>query len=326
MMYLSGKKIFLAGSAGLAGTAILRYMLDNAPDVKVRACYHNTEPIIKDAKIEYVQADLRSSEDCRRAAKGCDCAIMAAGYTGGADFVREFAWEHTSENLAMNMNMLDAFRLEKVKRVIFIGSSVIYQEFEGRISEDGLDLKKDPHEAYLGYGWAMRFIEKMCGFLHSRYGVEIILVRLANIFGPYAKFNPEHSNFIPAIVRKAVEKKDPFEVWGSPDVTRDALYADDFAKAVVMLLAKDKIKFDTFNIGSETETRVSDVVTWALKYAGHTSAVVKYIHDKPVTMRYRLLDCAKINNAVGWKPRYTVEEGIKKITEWWIKNRQTWRR
>lgn len=310
----------------MAGVSILRYILDNAPTAKVRACCHNTGPIIQHEQIEYIRGDLRSVDDCRRMAKGCDSAIMAAAYTGGADFVRTFPWEHMNENLAMNIKMLDAFRSEKVKRIIFIGSATLYQEFKGRVREDELDLKKDPHEVYFCYGWAMRFIEKMCGFLRRQHGTEIIMVRLGNIFGPYAKFHPKYSNFIPAIVRKAVDRMDPFEVWGSPDVARDVLYSDDFARAIVMMADNDRIKFETFNLGSGLQTKVSNVVEWALKYAGHNPAKIKYIQDKPTTMKFRVLDCTKINRILGWYPKYTIEDGIKKTTQWWIENKHSWKK
>ena len=160
-MLLENKKIFLAGSTGMAGTSILRYIIDNCPKTRITASYHKMKPFIKDDKVDYVQGDLRSLDDCRKMLNGCDCAIMAAAYAGGADFVRSFPWEHMKENLLMNLKMLEAFHLEKVKRIIFIGSSAIYQEFEGSISEDQFDLNKEPAEAYFGFAWAMRFLEKM---------------------------------------------------------------------------------------------------------------------------------------------------------------------
>ncbi|MCX6811965.1 MAG: NAD-dependent epimerase/dehydratase family protein, partial [Candidatus Berkelbacteria bacterium] len=257
-MGLDNKKIFIAGSTGMAGMSILRFALENCPKTKISASWHNAKPIIKDSRITYVQGDLKSIQDCRNMVKGCDCAVMAAAHAGGADFTRRFPWEHMRENLLMNMQMLEAFCLEKVKRIIFIGSAVLYQEFEGGIKEDDLDLNKEPHEAYFGFAWGMRFLEKICKFLHSKYQTEIVITRTANIFGPYDKFNPHVSNFTPAIIRKAVDKMEPFEVWGSPRVTRDVLYADDFARAIIMMAGDNTIKFDIFNLGSGEKTTVGN--------------------------------------------------------------------
>ncbi|TSA55000.1 MAG: NAD-dependent epimerase/dehydratase family protein [Planctomycetaceae bacterium] len=82
-MYLNDRLIFLAGATGLAGSSILEYIISNHPKTKIRAAYHRTKPFIKDERIEYIRGDLRSREDCRKMAKGCDCAIIAAANTGG---------------------------------------------------------------------------------------------------------------------------------------------------------------------------------------------------------------------------------------------------
>lgn len=310
----------------MAGTSILKYLLCHCPTAKVCASYHITEPIIKDQRVEYVRGDLRSLDDCRRMVRGCDCAIMAAAYAGGAGFTRRFPWRHMDENLVMNKQMLEAFHLEGIKRVVFIGSAVVYQEFAGKIKEDQLDLNKEPHGAYFGYAWGFRFLEKLCGFLNEKYGMEVVIVRSANIFGPYDKFNPEVSNFIPALIRKAVDKMDPFEVWGDPEVTRDVIYADDFAKAVVMMADNHKIKFDTFNLGSGVKTKVADVVQWVLKYAGHSPAQINYIQDRPTTIKFRALDCAKAKTVLGWQPEYSIEEGVRKTLQWWKDNKDRWKK
>ena len=92
-MPLNDKVIFLAGSTGLAGTSILLHILGNYPTAKIRASHHiNTKPFIKHKQIEYVYGDLKSIDDCRKMAKGCDCAIMAAAYTGGAGLTASFPW------------------------------------------------------------------------------------------------------------------------------------------------------------------------------------------------------------------------------------------
>ncbi|CAN2039954.1 NAD(P)-dependent oxidoreductase [Candidatus Magnetomoraceae bacterium gMMP-15] len=325
-MYLQSKTVFLSGATGLVGTSIIQYILDNYPTTRIKAIYNNTKPFIYDERIEYVQCDLRVKDNCREAVKSCDCAIMAAANTGGSYQLTVKPWHQINDNLIMNAQMLEAFYFENIKRVIYIGSATLYQEFQGLIREDSLDLNKDPHKAYFGIGWVIRYIEKLCRFWNNQCNMEILIARAANIFGPYAKFNPLTSNFIPAIIRKAVDKMNPFEVWGSPDVTRDVIYSEDFAKAVVMMLDNDSIKFETFNIGSGVKTTVENVVKWSLKYAGHSPYSINYRHDKPITIKFRSLDCTKANELLGWQPHYTIEEGINKTTQWWIDNYSWWKK
>ncbi|MBD3271037.1 MAG: NAD-dependent epimerase/dehydratase family protein [Elusimicrobia bacterium] len=310
----------------MTGSSILHCILDTHSSVSIHASFHATGPDIQDQRIKYIHGDLRVLEDCRRMAEGCDCAIMAAAYTGGAAFVRSQPWKHMDENLMINKQMLEAFHLEHIKRIIFLSSAAVYHEFEGSIKEDEINFNIDPHDAYFGYGWGMRYLEKMCELLHKKYDIDVIIVRAANIFGPRDKFNPQLSNFIPAIIRKAVDRMEPFELWGAPDVTRDVIYVDDFARAIVMMADNDAIRFEAFNVGTGMKTTVSNVVEWVLKYANHTPSQITYTQDRPTSIKFRALDCTKVKKDIGWEPNFTVEEGVKKTTEWWINHKDIWKK
>ena len=321
------RKVFLAGSTGLVGTAILKRLLATSPDTFVTASRHtDVGPWIRDPRVEYVSGDLRSLDTCRQMARGCDCAIMAAAYTGGAGLVNAFPWMHVKENLWLNLQMLEAFQLERLPRIVLIGSATLYQDCDGLVSESDLDMNQDPPPAYMGYGWAARFIENMCRFLHDKFAMHIVIARAANVFGPYARFNPATSNVIPALIRKAVDKMDPFEVWGNPSVTRDVIYSEDFAEAIVRLSDRDEGGFEVFNVGSGERTTIDQIVKWALESAGHEPRAITYLQDRPTTMKDRALDCSKIRSALNWAPRHTIEEGIAKTTQWWIENQSSWLR
>lgn len=310
----------------MVGTGILRYLIDNRPSARIRAAYHSTEPFIHHKNIEYVYCDLTSLDECRKIVRDCDCSIMAAGYTGGAGLTTSFLWAYIEQNLIMNTRMLEAFQLENVRRVIYVSSATLYQDFHRAIREDDLDLNIDPQNAHIGFGWVVRFTERLCKLLHEQHGIEILIARAANIFGPFTRFDPKTSNFIPAIIRKAVSGMDPFEVWGNPEVTRDVIYVDDFARAIVMMLEKEDIVCDVFNIGSGIRTTVGDVVKWALKHAKYTPKEIRYLQDKPTTAPFRLLDCSKIQGIVGWKPECSIEKGVEETVKWWYNNCSTWKR
>lgn len=322
-MNLDGKTVFLAGATGLVGTAILKYFIEYYPNTKVVASYHLTQPFIFDKNITYKQLDLRYCNNTDNVLEGCDCAIMSAVFAGGAGFTKQYPYQHMRENLKMNLEMLEWFNNNNINRIIYIGSSTLYQEFEGDIKEDNLDLNKEPADSYYGYGHAVRFTEKMCKFFNSNKGREIIIIRASNIFGEYDRFNTQVSHFIPAIIRKAVDKQEPFEIWGSPTVTRDVIYVKDFARAVIMLLESD-IKYDTFNIGSGIGVTVHDVTTNILHHAKHKPSVIDYDSSKPTTIKFRILNCDKIKKAIGWGCQYTMKEGIKNVVNWWQEHQNTW--
>ncbi|MFA4905598.1 MAG: NAD-dependent epimerase/dehydratase family protein [Candidatus Margulisiibacteriota bacterium] len=322
-MYLNNKKLFLAGATGLVGSAILKYIIANCPGTRIKAVYHERQPFIEHDNIDYVHVNLFDLDECRAAVAGCDCAVMVAAVTENA-----YTFTHgrglSNDNIAMNMKMLEAFLLEGVERVIYIGSSTIYQEREGFIKEDDLDYNKDPYAAYFNLGWSIRFVEKLCGYWHKTYGKDMIVVRASNVFGPYAKFHPKTSNFIPALVRKGVDKMDPFVVWGGPDVTRDVIYSEDFAEAIITILNSD-IKFDVFNVGSGVAIKVSEVVASVLKHCNYQPRI-QYDSTQPTTIAYRALDCAKLKQALGWSPKHTIDDGIKETIDWWGQNKGWWTR
>lgn len=317
-------KLFLAGATGLVGTSIIEHILHTYTSINIIGTYHATEPFIKNKRIKYINSDLTKKADYRHAIKGCECAIMAAAKTGGAQSALSEPSLQVTQNLVMDALMLESFYLGNIRKIIYISSATVYQDMEGYIKENDLDLNQDPHTAYFGVGWAKRSAEKLCQFWHDKYGIKIIIIRLANIFGPYATFNPKRSNFIPAIIRKAVDKMDPFEVWGNPDVTRDVIYSEDFSRAVLSLVLDTNIEFDIFNVGSGVPTKVDDVVKWSLQYADHRPSEIKYISDKPTTINFRVLDCTKVKEVIRWEPQYSIEEGIKKTTVWWINNKNWW--
>lgn len=323
-MTLNGKRVLVAGGTGMAGTAVLRQLAEQFPGAAIRATWHKHHA--DRTHVEWVQADLRKREDAVRACAGCDVAALVAATTSGARGMLAAPWEAVDDNVTMNVQLLEALHHAKVKRVVFVSSATVYQPFQGAIKEDDLDLNQDPHSAHFGVGWGMRFIEKLCRFWHEKTGMETVIARAANIFGPRAPFDPARSNVVPALIRKAVDRLDPFEVWGSPDVVRDVIFVDEFARAIVLMLAADEIKHETFNVGSGTGTSVGALVRFALEAAGHQPGEVRWVSQAPQTIGHRVLDCSKAEARLHWRPKSSIAEGIHRTTEWWKENRRTWTR
>ncbi|BCS87511.1 NAD-dependent epimerase/dehydratase family protein [Pseudodesulfovibrio sediminis] len=318
-------KLLVAGATGVAGSAFMSLVHEAMPDTVVRGTYLTNPPEATGPNTEYVKADLTDREGCLMAARGCDAAVLLAAVTGGAKSTMDAPYRQTTNNLVMDALLLQALYEQGVKKVIYVSTATIYQEFDGAIHEDDLDLNLDPHGTYFGVGWAKRSAEKLCQFWRDVMGMDIKVLRAANIYGPRAAFDPDRSNFIPALIRKAVDKMDPFEVWGSPHVTRDVIYASDFARGVLAVL-NAKTDEQTFNIASGETVTVGEVVDFALKAAGHKPGEVKYIGDAPQTIQHRRLDISRIQAETGWKPCVTPEEGIRKTSEWWNANKKTWKK
>lgn len=323
-MNKSNQTILVAGATGLAGRAIAARVLSRLPNARVHGTYRQTLPYFNHDRLTYVQADLTTKRGCQIAVEGCDIAIMAAACTGGANAAMQSPAAQMTDNLAMDALMLNAIYQEGIRRVIYLSSASVYQEFSGFIKEDELNWNQDPHDAYIGVGWAKRSAEKICYFWQTKYDMDIIVVRCANIYGPFAKFNRDVSNFIPALIVKAVDKMDPFEVWGSPTVERDVLFADDMADAVVSFLNNGKLKSGTYNLGYGKTCTVGEVAALVLAHVDHHPSRVEFMENRPTTIQKRALDCHKIKSDLNWQPMVPIEEGVARTVQWWKKNMKWW--
>lgn len=323
---MGAQRVLVAGATGLVGSAIIRRLLATQPEFTIVAPSRSgLGCFIDDPRVHYLRADLTTAEGCAQAAAGCQMAVLAAASTGGAAQARREPWRQVTPNVVMDSLLLEALHAAKVRRTVYIGSASAYQEFDGYIREDQLDWNRDPSPAYLGVGWAKRYMEKQCAFWHQATGMEFAVVRAANIYGPWSQFNPENSNFVAGLIRKAADRMDPFEVWGRLDVTRDIIYADDFADAIVrMLLAC--YPFEVYNLGSERRTTVGEVMDLALKWTGHKPRDILQVGTAATTVAFRALDCAKARSQLAWAPLIEPDEGIRRTVEWWQAHKDCWKR
>ena len=320
------KRIFVAGSSGMVGRAIVKKIHERLPESTCVAASFTQKNLSTDCHFVQLSGDLRDAEVCYKLTADCDAAILAAASTGGILQNSTEPWKQVNDNLVMNAFLLEALVRNNVKRIIMIGSATCYQSHSGFIQETHLDWNIDPPSTYLGIGWVSRYLEKLCQFWHEKTGVEIIFIRAANIYGPYAKFDPQTSNFIPALIRKIEKKPDVLNVLGSPNIERDVIYVNDFADACISLLKATNIKYDIFNVGSGRATTVAEVVDNLIQISDSNDTKIDYEENENFSTKGRILNCHKIQNVVGWTPQYSLRNGLQETYHWWEKNKDAWKR
>jgi nucleoside-diphosphate-sugar epimerase len=322
----SRKKIFVAGGAGMAGTAIVEALLRIHPEARVRASWRHTPPAVHDPRVEHVHLDLADPHALREALDGCEATILAASESGGIRMLAEQPWRQVTPNLLLAARWLEAAHHVGIRRALFIGSATCYQPLTGAIREDDLDLNIDPAPEAFGVGWTMRSAEKLCEFWARAADIEIVRVRAANIYGPRARFDPARSNFIPALVRKVADGMSPLDVWGTPDVTRDVIYSADFGEAIARLLVAPGAAGRVFNVGTGRPVQVGEVVKALLRAADTPDVQVVYADAGPSSSPCRVLDCNRLTTELGWAPPTSLEAGLGATLRWWRANRTTWQR
>ncbi|MEA2939448.1 MAG: GDP-L-fucose synthase [Alphaproteobacteria bacterium] len=312
-MFFEDRLSLVTGGSGFVGTHIVKALLGQG--ARVRIPVHERAPLVTDPRIETVQADLSRQDDCGAVMKGVDFVFHAAGSVGAAGLAASSAMGSITGNLVLTSQVLQAAWTAQVERILIFGSSTGYPVSEHPIREE--EMWSGPvHPSYLGYGWMRRYLERMAEFVASRSAVQVALVRPTAIYGRYDNFRPDTSHVIPALVRKAVDKMNPFEVWGTGEEVRDFLHVEDLARGCLLTMEKHAV-CDPVNIGYGAGVTVRRLVEIILGAAGHGGAEVRFDAAKPTTIPVRVVDTSKAKRLLGFTPAIALEDGLRDLVQWY---------
>jgi GDP-L-fucose synthase len=160
-----------------------------------------------------------------------------------------------------------------------------------------------------------RYIEQLARFYYVRHGLKIGIVRPTNIYGPYDKFDDDKSHVLPALIKRALNKENPYVVWGDGYAVRDFIYVEDVVDDLLDVLQR-YCTCDPINIGSGLSITISDAVTVILEVCGH-HVTPQYDITKPSAIPYRMLNTTKFEAIFGKKPRTEFWVGIEKTVQWY---------
>jgi GDP-L-fucose synthase len=172
-----------------------------------------------------------------------------------------------------------------------------------------------PHPTYAGYGWLKRSLERLAEFVASKSNVKIAIVRPTAVYGRYDSFDPRTGHVIPALISRALEREDPFEVWGTGDEVRDFVHVTDVVRAGLLALERHAT-CDAVNIGSGEPTTIRQLVDCVLAATGHANTRVIFNPSKPTTIPFRMVNIAKATRVLGYTPRVALAEGIADTVTW----------
>lgn len=313
------KRVLICGATGFIGRNIAE-SLSKRDDMEVFGTYFNSKPL-NHHKIKMLNADLTNKENVNNVVEGMDIIIQAAATTSGAKEIVTKPYYHVTDNAVMNSLIFRAAYEYKISHIIFFSCTVMYQPGDIPVKEDDFDANKNIFPTYFGVGWTKVYIEKMCEF-YSRIGsAKYTVIRHSNIYGPHDKFDLERSHVFGATVTKVMTAKNGgnIVVWGSGEEERDLLYISDLADSVDAAIDKQESKFELYNVGCGNAISVRDLVKKIIFFSGKD---MKIDHDlsKPTIKTKLCLNTDKIKGTLGWSPKVTLDEGIKKTLSWYSKN------
>jgi len=264
--------------------------------------------------------DLRKWENCVRAVKSKDIIIHLATKVGGIGFNQKYSGELFYDNAIMGIQLIEAARLEKVEKCVILGTVCAYPKFTPvPFSEDEL-WNGYPEETNAPYGIAKKALLVQAQAYRRQYGFNAIYFLPVNLYGPLDNFNPERSHIIPALIKKFVEavreKIHVVEVWGTGVASREFLYVEDAARAVVLATERYN-KPDPVNFGAGQEISIKDLVKIIQKHTGFTGKI-HWDTTKPDGQPRRCLVTSRAEKEFGFVAQVPFEEGLKRTIEWYV--------
>ncbi len=295
-------KIYVAGHRGMVGSAIVRHL--------EKLGYRN---IITRPSSE---VDLRNQQQVFSffEKENPDYVFMAAARVGGIYANNTYRAEFLYDNLMIESNIIHASYLNKIKKLLFLGSSCIYPRMASQPLKESY-LLTGPLE-YTNEPYAIAKIAgiKLCENYRLQYGCNFISVMPTNLYGPNDNYDLNKSHVLPALLRKIHTAKinniPTVEVWGSGSPLREFLHVDDLAEACLFLM-ENYSESELVNIGTGTDISIKDLALLIMQVADYKGEII-FDSSKPDGTPRKLMDVGKLT-ALGWKPKISLEEGIRMV-------------
>ncbi len=295
-------KIYVAGHRGMVGSAVVRLLESKG--------YQNL--ILKTSS----ELDLRNQKAVNHffETEKPEYVFLAAAKVGGIQANNCFRAEFLYDNLMIEANVIHAAYQNKVKKLLFLGSSCIYPKLAPQPLKEEYLLSGYLEPTNEPYAIAKIAGIKMCETYHDQYGVNYISAMPTNLYGPNDNYDLNNSHVLPALIRKfhtaKVNKSQEVEIWGTGKPLREFLHVDDLAEACLFLMLNYNDK-QFVNVGSGKEISIKELALLVKKIVGYEGALT-FNTSKPDGTPRKLMDVSKLAKA-GWSYKIELEDGIKSV-------------
>ena len=308
---LRNKRVWVAGHRGLVGSALVR-----------RLAEENCEIIIAPRE----RFDLRRRDHVDRVLTEAkpDAIFLAAARVGGIYANDTMPADFIYDNLAIELNVIEAARRTGVSKLMLLGSSCIYPRLAEQPIKESALLSGPLESTNEWYAIAKIAGIKLAQAFRRQNGCDFISVMPTNLYGPGDRFDTLISHVVPALIVKAHEAKtansSTMSVWGSGKPHREFLFVDDAADGMVFLM-KHYSGEQMVNLGTGKDISVASLATLIADVVGFHGALA-FDTSKPDGTPRKLLDVS-LAAAIGWRARTSLKDGLTRTYQWYLENRQS---
>jgi UDP-glucose 4-epimerase len=274
-------------------------------------------------RVKFIKTDLEyvKLEELKEIFKDTDTVFHLAATHGGRGYIHLHPADVCS-NFSIDHHVFEAACVSGVEKVVFASSACVYpprlqNSFDSTylLNEDDSNILKleEPLSADIEYGWAKLMGEVQLNAFVKQYGLKGCSVRFVTAYGP--RENETHA--IIALIYKAFELMDPYVIWGTGEESRDFTYVSDITSGTI--LAAEKISNGTpVNLGTGRRCKLKDVADSIFEITGHRPKKIAFDASKPTGVVNRALNIEKARKLIGWEPKVTLEEGLRKTVNWYF--------
>lgn len=317
-------KIYVAGHRGLVGSAIVRLLKQKGYNNIVVRSHSELDLINQNAVNEFFATEKP------------EYVFMSAAKVGGIGANSTYPADFIYQNMMIGFNIVEAARQNEVKKLMNLGSTCIYPKMAPQpIQEESL-LTGPLEPTNDAYALAKISVIKLCTSYNKQFGTNFLSVMPTNLYGLEDNFELNGSHVLPAMVRKFHEAKvsgsDVVELWGDGSPLREFLFSDDLANAVIFLMENKNAEDlrtptgDFVNVGSGNELTIKElaekIASVVYKDEANRSCKINWNTSMPNGTPRKLCDLTRLLN-LGWKPLVSLDEGLNRIYDWYVKNQNS---
>lgn len=315
MYNFKGKHVLVAGGTGLIGIPLVKLLIEERAKVRIASL---DNPALAHPAAEFFQYDLLNPKHCLEVCEGIDYIFNLLCVKGSPAAVAKRPFTVFNNNLLFNLNLLDAARQCRVEGFCFASSMAVYAPADVFYEDDVWHTQPSENDFFAGS--AKRMGELAMEAYRREFGNNnFVIVRPGNIYGPHDNFEPANAMVIPSLIRRFMSGENPVVIWGDGSQVRDFLYAEDAARAI-LLVTKHAPAYPV-NVASGVGVSIRELAE-AIRQKSCSFHVsdVRYDSSKPTGDQKRVLDISRLRN-LGFTPSISLEEGIQQTIEWYRLNK-----